>query len=138
MKDRDYGFIQIPVPPVLAQLGGKTRAYRMSGPDGALCRVFVGIEPVGPLTDRHTRWHLSICGPKRLATWAELNAARDRFIPEDVFMAIPMPPKAYWLNVHPHVLHIWEHQDWPLIDQAKHEATEAWREGSNRPYSTGG
>lgn len=133
---KGYDFAPIPLPEVVKQLGGKTRAYRMKGPDGKLCQVFVGIEPVGPLSACEERWHLSISGRRRLPTWSELKAARDRFIPGDMFMAIPMPPQAYWLNVNPYVLHIWEYRDDLLTEQAKHEAAAAWQDGMNRPYGT--
>lgn len=129
-----YRFKQIPVPAPLAELGAYARAYRMRAPDGDETQVFVGREPVGIIGQTEDRWHLSISGRGRLPRWSELKAARDEFIPAEVFMAIPMPPKAYWLNVHPYVLHIWEYRDQRLTDQMMAEATEAWREGLNRPY----
>jgi hypothetical protein len=28
-----------------------------------------------------------------------------------------IPPRSWWMNIHPHVLHAWETRDWLLIDQ---------------------
>jgi hypothetical protein len=63
------------------------------------------------------RWHLSISHPFRLPTWDEINAARDACIPADVWLCQPMPPKDYWVNLHPHTLHLWQVRDRELIAQ---------------------
>lgn len=63
------------------------------------------------------RWHLSISHPFRPPTWDEINAARDALIPADVWLCQPMPPKAFWINIHPTCFHLWEIRDHALIAQ---------------------
>lgn len=66
------------------------------------CRVFFAIE--------HGRWHLSIAHPKRLPTWEEVREARYHFLPDGVLMAMLLPPKEEYVNVHPFCFHLWEIQ----------------------------
>lgn len=73
------------------------------------CRVICAVES--------GRWHLSISHPFRLPTWDEINAARDALIPADVWLCQPMPPKAYWINLHSFCLHLWQIRDHDLIAQ---------------------
>lgn len=80
------------------------------------CSVICGLE--------NGRWHLSIANLNRLPTWEEIKAARNKFIPPDVFMCVPMPPEKYWLNLHPNCLHIWQIKDELLIDMWKEEGQE--------------
>lgn len=96
------------------------------------CRVFVSREPVAG-AGKDYRWHLSMSGPGRLPTWAELGQARDELLPEDAFMCIPHPPRAYWLNYNPNVLHLWQFSDSSLRDQFMFEGREAQRAGFGRP-----
>jgi hypothetical protein len=70
------------------------------------------------------RWHLSISHPWRLPTWDEINAARDALIPADIWLCQPMPPKAFWLNLHPYCLHLWEVRDRPLLLQWASDGAE--------------
>lgn len=73
------------------------------------CRIIVAQE--------QGRWHLSISHPWRLPTWDEINAARDAMIPADVWLCQPMPPKAFWINLHAYCLHLWEVHDRQLLEQ---------------------
>lgn len=54
------------------------------------------------------RWHLSISHPSRLPIWTEIREARYRFIPNEVYMAMILPPKEDYVNVHPHCMHLFE------------------------------
>lgn len=63
------------------------------------------------------RWHLSISHPWRLPSWDEINAARDACIPPQIWLCQPMPPKQFWVNLHPYCLHLWEVRDRDLIAQ---------------------
>lgn len=49
-------------------------------------KVFAGKEPPG--------WHMSISHPYRYPTWEEIKAARYDLIPDDVTMAMLLPPGA--------------------------------------------
>ena len=70
------------------------RAYRWG-----YVTVFVGQEPV-------IGWHLSISTPHRLPTWDEVKAARYRFVPNDVTVAMFLPPEEEYVNVHQFCFHL--------------------------------
>lgn len=53
-------------------------------------------------------WHLSISHKTRYPTYDEIKAARYKFIPDKVTMAMLFPPKAEFVNVHPNCFHLWE------------------------------
>ena len=94
------------------------------------CTVLVSRDPIegaGP------RWHLSMSHHYRLPTWQELGEARDELIPEDVWMMIPHPPRKYWLNYNPHVLHLQEFSDPPLQAHFQWEGEEAQKRGYGEP-----
>jgi len=90
------------------------KAYQKSVDDGHLM-VFVGQEG----NDR--AWHLSISHrsshlktaqgfplPGRIPTWDEIKEARYRFVPDEVNMAMMLPPKALYVNKMPSCMHLWE------------------------------
>lgn len=60
-------------------------------------------------------WHLSISAPARYPTWDEIADARYRFVPDDVLMAMLLPPRADYANVHPNCMHLYEieRRRWP-------------------------
>lgn len=87
----------------------------------------------GPIDYDHPRWHLSVQHPDRYPTWDELGRARDLFVPEDVWLCIPHPPRAYWFNLNPTTLHLVEIEDKVAIEQWKAEGAEAQRRGWNMP-----
>jgi hypothetical protein len=84
--------------PVRGTLEPGTKAYRWGD-----LTVFVS-PPMGP---RHG-WHLSISHPDRYPTWDEIKAARFRFLPNDVTMAMLLPPKEEYVNLHPNCFQLWE------------------------------
>jgi hypothetical protein len=52
------------------------------------------------------KWvHLSISRPDRLPTWEELRKAKDELL-GDVEAYMVIPPRARYVNLHPHVLHL--------------------------------
>jgi hypothetical protein len=65
------------------------------------------------ITKEYGHWHLSIACPDRLPSWDEVSEARYRLIPDHVTMAMLLPPKVTYLNVHPNCLQMIE------IDHAK-------------------
>ncbi|MBC7340918.1 MAG: hypothetical protein H5U02_00430 [Clostridia bacterium] len=53
-------------------------------------------------------WHLSISHPTRYPTWSEIRDARYRFIPDEVTMAMFLPPKREYVNVDKNCFHLFE------------------------------
>jgi hypothetical protein len=90
-----------------------TRAWQRETPGGHLT-VFVGRE--ADLSFSRPLWHLSISHrtnehppqPGRYPDWDEIVEARYRFIPDGVNVAMLLPPRAEWVNVHPTTFHLWE------------------------------
>ena len=78
---------------------GFCKAYRASVGDGELA-VIVGQEP--------EKWHLSISHTNRLPVWSEIKEARYEFVPDKVTMAMILPPKAEYVNLHPTTMHLYE------------------------------
>jgi hypothetical protein len=64
-------------------------------------RVIVGDEP-------RVGWHMSISTPHRLPTWEEVTLARYEFIPDDVTMAMLLPPKEEYVNLHAFCFHLYQ------------------------------
>ena len=69
------------------------------------------------------RWHLSVRHGDpghdgRPPSWDELVKAAHDLRPGVVFV-LPLPPRSWWINVHPHVLHLHEVRDPALV--------ESWR-----------
>ena len=69
-------------------------------------KVFVGREPVGP--QGALQWHLRISHPYRYPTWEEIKAARYDHIPDEATMAMLLPPKSQWVNIHNNCFHLHE------------------------------
>lgn len=61
------------------------------------------------------RWHMSIAHPGRYPTWEEISEARYQFVPNDVYMAMGLPPKHVYVNLHPNCFHLWEMQEFKTI-----------------------
>ena len=53
-------------------------------------------------------WHLSISHPSRDPSWDEIREARYALLPDDVTMALLLPPREEYVNVHSHCFHLWE------------------------------
>lgn len=67
------------------------------------CTVIVSID--------EGRWHCSIAHPRRMPTWDEVRAARTRYTPDQVPMALVLPSAECYVNEHPYCLHVWELRD---------------------------
>jgi hypothetical protein len=81
-----------------------------------------------PLADEDWRWHISVrFGERhrngRIPTWGELVMTAHELRPGVVFV-IGVPPRSWWMNVHPDVLHLYETHDDPLIDQYRVNAAD--------------
>jgi hypothetical protein len=66
------------------------------------------------------RWHISLSAQGRVPNWEELSTAAHDLRP-GVPMTVGVPPKSWWLNVHPDVLHLYETKDANLLAQWRHE-----------------
>lgn len=65
------------------------------------------------------RWHISLVAQGRPPEWNEVAAVAHQLRP-GVPMVMGIPPRSWWINVHPHALHIWETKDEHLV--------RSWRE----------
>jgi hypothetical protein len=81
-----------------------TRALVRPVADGALGALLSR----DPITGR---WHLSISHPRRYPTWDEIRDARYALIPDGVTMAMLLPPRAQYVNVHPNCFHLHQIND---------------------------
>jgi len=93
-------FIEVPVPPeVLAHLmaAGSTRVrhYRAQG-----LMVFTSIDK--------GLWHLSISASRRYPTWDEIAEARYQLCPDNITMAMLLPPRGEYVNLHDTTFHLHE------------------------------
>jgi hypothetical protein len=77
--------------------------------------AIVGREPLVP-PDGDLRWHVSVRGKGRVPSWEQLVDAAHELRPGVAF-AVGVPPRSWWMNVHPHVLHLWEVTDQNLLRQ---------------------
>ncbi len=85
----------------------------------------------------HGRWHLSVSHRDRVPTWEELGIARDALLPEDAWLALPWPPRRYWINHNRRVLHLWAFKDPELQEQFKWEGEMAQKLPTNKPPDGG-
>lgn len=81
------------------------RAYRFCG-----CLVMAGIEA--------GKWHMSISHQSRYPLWSEICAARRKFLPDGVTMAMLLPGEKQWVNIHKNCFHLHEIEDegWSVFD----------------------
>jgi hypothetical protein len=97
------------------------RAYRR----GELT-AFMGREPLGPYDDPDMRWHISLRYGHpgvngRVPTWEELVFAAHELRPGVPFV-VGIPPRSWWMNVHPDVLHLYETRDDALVESWRGQA----------------
>lgn len=57
------------------------------------------------------KWHLSISHPRRYPTWDEIHDARYELLPDEITVAMFLPPKEQYVNVHPNCFHLHETDD---------------------------
>lgn len=90
---KGYKPVEMPLPPQLErarQLGGleqDIKAYKLGS-----CTVMVG-------SSRHG-WHMSIAHHKRYPTWQEIVTARYALIPDEVTMAMILPSRSEYIDIH--------------------------------------
>lgn len=71
--------------------------------------------------DGDFRWHISVAGESDVPKWRYLVAIAHELRPGVCFV-VGVPPRSWWMNVHPHCLHLWETTDANLMAQWKSEA----------------
>ncbi len=64
------------------------------------CQIIVSKQKAG--------WHLSVSKPDSLPTWEEMRDARYELIPDEATMALLLPPKLEYVNVHDYCLQMYE------------------------------
>jgi hypothetical protein len=60
------------------------------------------------VTKEYGKWHISVSRPDRLPSWDEIRDIRYAIAPDNVTMAMILPSKGSYVNVHPNCLHLWE------------------------------
>jgi hypothetical protein len=96
---------RVPVPRAFQHRDGRT--------------ALVNREPFGNADD-DWRWHISVRHGDpgvdgRVPTWEELVDTAHALRPGVCFV-IGIPPRSWWMSVHPDVLHLTETKDQPLIE----------------------
>jgi hypothetical protein len=62
----------------------------------------------------HVSVHIEEYGRLRTPTWAEMCAVKEVFWDDAELVVQYHPPKAEWVNCHPHVLHLWSCRNQPF------------------------
>jgi hypothetical protein len=75
------------------------------------CRVLVSLDPTPKGGVTRLRWHLSISCSTRYPSWNEIKDARYSLLPDNVTVAMLLPPRAEYVNVHPNCFHLHEIDD---------------------------
>ena len=81
---------------VMGRIEADVKRYKMGH-----CAILVG-------SSSSAGWHLSVSHPKRYPTWDEVVKARYELLPEDVTMALYLPPLSEYVNVHETCFHLFE------------------------------
>lgn len=110
-------------------------AWRRHNPDVEAPRCYttttglVALVGREPLAEDDWRWHISVrYGDPgfdgRVPTWEEMVSAAHELRPGVVFV-IGVPPRSWWMSVHPDVLHMHETRDQALIEEYRRNAMGA-------------
>jgi hypothetical protein len=75
-----------------------TKAYVS---DESKCSLFVSFT-------HQYGWHLSIAHPWRNPSWDEIASARYEFVPDEITMAMILPPEDEYINIHEHCFQLCE------------------------------
>lgn len=75
-------------------------------------KALLAYEPWGD----ESRWHLSISAQDRVPSWDEIAMTAHMLRPGVPFV-MGIPPRSWWLNTHPNVLHLWQTGDELLVDE---------------------
>lgn len=101
--------------PVKRMIGGEFHGAWLIEFDGRTFGSFMTRDDIG-LSVPDLRWHISVAGrDKAVPPWGLLAAMGHELRPGVPFV-LGVPPKSWWLNVHPGTLHLYETKDAGLVD----------------------
>jgi len=106
-------WVRVDPGPVMKASFPGTRAWQRDVADGHLM-VLAGLSPT-----RRTHGRCGTCPsatapvphpprPGRYPDWDEITEARYRFIPDEIRVAMLLPPRAEYLSLHDTCFHLWE------------------------------
>ena len=98
---KHHGYTEIPPPEVI---GGVPNVYNKAFKKDDL-RIWVTRDLYSA---GQVRWHLSISARTRYPSWDEIRDARYALIPDECTMAMMLPPKREYVNLHPNCFHLHE------------------------------
>ena len=75
--------------------GVQARTFQMGE-----CRILVSRE--------YGKWHLSISCRDRYPTWDEIKQSRYALLPDKITVAMLLPPKEQYINIHENTFHLYE------------------------------
>lgn len=110
------GWQCIPTSSMIKAMLPSAAVYKKDVDDGVL-QVIVGPEPVGfHLSISHTGWSEQLVPGTavrkrkltRYPSWDEIISARYEFCPPAMTMAMVLPPKIEYVNLHDTTFHLWE------------------------------
>lgn len=86
--------------------------------DHLMVIVDSGCEQMG---DDRLWYHLSVSTPTKVPTYDQLKEVKEVFL-GDRYACMVFPPKRFFVNQHPYVLHLWSTNDeqWPLPEFGKY------------------
>jgi hypothetical protein len=94
--DRQRQLVEVEIPAqVRVMLEPGSKAYRMGG-----CHIICSQQKAG--------WHLTISRLDKLPSWEEVRDVRYQLIPDEATMAMLLPPRTEYVNVHPFCLQLYE------------------------------
>lgn len=106
--------VPIPASSPIAALPGRHKAFRTASG----CTVFCALEPLKAAPagmwlppEQLLIWHLSIAHEHRYPTWDEIADVRYALVPDDVTMAMLLPPPGEYVNANEHCFHLWQVDD---------------------------
>jgi hypothetical protein len=100
------------------EAGGSTNIARWTKPG---LSILMSRDPINDPRDvPDYRWHLSIAGEHDVPGWDTMVAIAHELRPGVCFV-VGVPPRSWWINVHPHCLHLWETRDPNLEAQWRSE-----------------
>ena len=101
-------------PDSVAHLPGSHQAYMTASGCSVICaREPAKAAPAGIwLPPRELElWHLSIAHRHRYPTWDEIADVRYELVPDEVTMAMLLPPLGQYVNEHEFCFHLWQIDD---------------------------
>ena len=86
------------------------RCFLAQNKRGETFTVFVSNRPAN-----RGGWHISIAHPDRYPTWDEISECRYRLVPGTVTMAMILPPRNQYVNLHENCFHLHQISNKPEI-----------------------